>query len=92
MACIFGSPQQWAMLKHYMGRHFQRIATYEKVFNTTIKRDGSVEDYAAKGEIPELDQFWLDIAMGDSFTPPILIDPAKWVHPLGAFGESAGPS
>jgi 3'-phosphoadenosine 5'-phosphosulfate sulfotransferase (PAPS reductase)/FAD synthetase len=92
MACIFGSPQQWAMLKHYMGRHFKRISNYETAFNTTIKRDGSIEDYAAKGEVPELDQFWLDIAMGDSFTPPILIDPAKWVHPLGAFGESAGPS
>lgn len=29
MACIFGSPQQWAMLKTYMPGHFRVIADYE---------------------------------------------------------------
>ena len=92
MACIFGSPQQWAMLKHYMPRHFIRIANYETEFNTTIKRGATVEQIAAKGVAPELDQFWLDIAMSNDFSAPILIDPAKWTHPLGAFGESSGPT
>jgi 3'-phosphoadenosine 5'-phosphosulfate sulfotransferase (PAPS reductase)/FAD synthetase len=92
MACIFGSAQQWAMLKRYMPRHFTRIANYETVFNTTIKRGATVEQIAAKGVAPELDQFWLDIAMSDDFSAPILIDPAKWTHPLGAFGESSGPT
>jgi 3'-phosphoadenosine 5'-phosphosulfate sulfotransferase (PAPS reductase)/FAD synthetase len=92
MACIFGSAQQWAMLKKYMPRHFIRIANYETEFNTTIKRGATVEQIAAKGIAPELDQFWLDIAMGDNFSAPMLIDPAKWTHPLGAFGESSGPT
>jgi 3'-phosphoadenosine 5'-phosphosulfate sulfotransferase (PAPS reductase)/FAD synthetase len=92
MACIFGSPQQWAMLKTYMPRHFRRIADYEADFGTTIKRGANVEQYAAKGTAPELDQFWLDIAMGNDFSAPVLIDPVVWVHPLGAFGESSGPT
>ena len=92
MACIFGSAQQWAMLKHYMPRHFIQIANYETEFGVTIKRGASVEDVAAKGVIPELDPFWHAIAMGDDFSAPILIDPAKWTHPLGAFGESSGPT
>lgn len=92
MACIFGSPQQWAMLKRYMPRHFIRIANYETDFNTTIKRGATVEQIAAKGVAPELDQFWLDIAMGNTFDAPMLIAPEKWQYPLGAFGESAGPT
>lgn len=92
MACIFGSPQQWAMLKAYMPRHFGRIADYEQEFGTTIKRGATVEQTASKGVVPELDPFWLEVAMSDSFTPPVLVDPATWQYPLGAFGESSGPT
>jgi len=92
MACIFGSPQQWAMLKHYMPAHFARISAYEKQFGVTIKRDASIEEIAAKGQIPALDPYWLEIALGTTFTPAILIDPAQWTLPLGAFGESSGPT
>jgi 3'-phosphoadenosine 5'-phosphosulfate sulfotransferase (PAPS reductase)/FAD synthetase len=92
MACIFGSPQQWAMLKTYMPRHFNRIANYETEFGTTIKRGATVEQIAAKGIAPELDSHWLGIAMSKRFTAPVLIDPAIWTLPLGAFGESAGPT
>lgn len=92
MACIFGSPQQWAMLKTYMPRHFRRIADYEADFGTTIKRGANVEQFAAKGTAPELDPYWLDIAMGNDFSAPVLIAPASWTLPLGAFGETAGPT
>ena len=92
MACIFGSPQQWAMLKTYMPRHFRRIADYETDFGTTIKRGASIEQIAAKGIAPDLDPYWLDIAMGNDFSAPVLIDPAVWTLPLGAFGETAGPT
>lgn len=92
MACIFGSPQQWAMLKAFMPVHFTRIANYEREFGVTIKRGASVDDVAAKGIVPELDPFWLEVAMGEDFTPPILLDPATWAYPLGAFGESSGPT
>lgn len=92
MACIFGNAKQWAMLQHYMPSHFNAISDYEERFGVTIKRGSSVKEIAAKGVVPELDQFWLEIAMGEIFTPPILIDPAKWTYPLGAFGESSGPT
>jgi len=92
MACIFGSPQQWAMLKTYMPRHFRSIADYETEFGTTIKRGASVDQVAAKGTAPELDPHWLAIAMGTEFAPPIRLDPAAWALPLGAFGESGGPT
>lgn len=93
MACIFGSPKQWAMLKHYMPRQFIKIANYETQFNTTIKRGASVEDTAAKGVVPELDPYWLEIAMGKVFTPAmILSQDIDWTYPPGAFGESSGPT
>ena len=92
MTCIFGSPMQWAMTKKYMPVHFQRIADYEKEFGVTIKRDGTVEQIAARGTAPELDEHWLGIALSKRFTAPMLIDPAVWVLPLGAFGESSGPT
>ncbi|MYM92649.1 phosphoadenosine phosphosulfate reductase family protein [Duganella vulcania] len=92
MACIFGSPKQWAMLKHYMPTHFKSISDYETLFNTTIKRGASVVQTAAKGVVPELDRFWLEVAMGETFTPQILLNPATWSYPLGAFGESSGPT
>ncbi|MFY2597402.1 phosphoadenosine phosphosulfate reductase [Achromobacter xylosoxidans] len=92
MACIFGSPQQWAMLKHYMPKHFRKISDYEQQFGVTIKRGATIEEIAAKGVIPELDRDWLEIAMGTSFTLPILLDPATWALPIGAFGETSGPT
>lgn len=92
MACIFGSAQQWAMLKHYMPKHFQKISAYEQQFGVTIKRDGSIEELAAKGVIPDLDPTWLAIAMSTIFSTPILLDPAQWKLPLGAFGETSGPT
>jgi 3'-phosphoadenosine 5'-phosphosulfate sulfotransferase (PAPS reductase)/FAD synthetase len=92
MACIFGNADQWAMLKKYMPDVFREISDYEVEFGVTIKRDGSIEEYAAKGVAPDLDAFWVDIATGETFNAPVLIDPAKWELPLGAFGESAGPT
>ena len=92
MACIFGSPKQWAMLKTFMPEHFVRIASYEAAFGHTIKHGGTVEDTAKKGIVPELDAFWLNMAMSIEFTAPIRIDPSTWVHPPGAFGESSGPT
>lgn len=92
MACIFGSPQQWAMLREHMPRHFRVIADYEAEFGTTIKRGVSIEQFAAKGLAPDLDQHWLGIAMSKRFTAPMRLDPAVWTLPLGAFGESAGPT
>lgn len=92
MACIFGSPQQWAMLQKYMPDNFMLIADYERAFGVTIKRGATVAQIAAKGVAPDLDPHWLAIAMSQEFSPPVRIDPANWVLPLGAFGESAGPT
>lgn len=92
MACIFGSPQQWAMLRHYMPQHFAKIADYEVQFGVTIKRGMSVNQVADKGLVPQLDEFWLTMALSTEFTEPILLDPATWTLPIGAFGESSGPT
>jgi hypothetical protein len=55
MACIFGSPLQLAMLKVHMPRHFHRIANYQAECGTTIKRGANIEQFAAKGTVPELE-------------------------------------
>lgn len=92
MACIFGSAKQWAMLKRYAHEQFQKIVNYETEFGTTIKRGASVEQTAAKADAPDLDQYWLKLAMGEEFTHSVLIDPVDWTFPPGAFGESSGPT
>lgn len=92
MACIFGSPMQWAMLRRYMPNQFGVIAAYEKQFGVTIRRDGSINAAADRGVIPELDMAMLAIALGTVFTLPILLAPSDWKLPAGAFGESCGPT
>jgi DNA sulfur modification protein DndC len=80
------------MLQKYMPDNFRLIADYEHAFGVTIKRGATVAQIAAKGVAPDLDPHWLAIAMNQEFSPPVRIAPANWVLPLGAFGESAGPT
>lgn len=91
IACIFGSPNQWASVKHVAPGQFNRIASYEKSFNHTINRKYSVLEQVAKGTPytnmnPEL----ISIGLNTTYTDDIFTD--NWTLPAGAFGESVGPT
>ena len=95
MACIFGSANQWATIRAFAPAVFERIAAYEREFGFTIQRKRSVVELADEGKpFPAAaanTQLFAE-AMDPDWDGPIRVDPADWVMPAGAFGDSAGPS
>lgn len=95
LSCIFGSASQWATIAAVMPARFELVANKEAGCGVTIQRKLSVRELAVMGTPypaalaqPEL----VAMAMGRHYTDPVLVDPAAWVLPAGAFGESAGPT
>jgi len=90
MNCIFGSRHQWATTKRYAPAHFAQISAHEKAFGMTIHRQKSVEELAAEGTPYAGAEQWMPLAMSEHFGEPIVME--QWTMPLGAFGESCGPT
>lgn len=91
IACIFGSPNQWASVKKVSPSQFEKIASYEKEFGFTIHRKKTVSEREGAGTsykaiTPEL----IEAGMSRDYTAPIFIN--DWKLPAGAYGESNGPS
>lgn len=92
MCCIFGSPNQWALLRQHMRPRFDRIAAYESDFGVTIRKGATVDQVADKGQTWTPDKAWLNQAMGEQFDYPIVLSQSDWQLPAGAFGETGGPT
>lgn len=93
MTCIFGSPNQWATIEKIAPAKFERIAQYEEEFGCTIHRTLSVRQQAAKGTPYAVTPELVDLAMSTTYPKELLLTkPGEWKYPLGAFGESAGPT
>ncbi len=90
MKCIFGSPAQWATIKLIDPSGFRVIGDYEREFGVTIHRSLSVDQQAALGVPYAVRAEDVAAAMATEYLEPILVD--DWKLPLGAFGESCGPS
>lgn len=91
MSCIFGSPNQWASVRHIAPDRFKQISDYEKLFEYTINRKHSVETLADRGKPYEaISRELIESAMSSSFCEPVLVE--DWILPAGAFGESVGPT
>ncbi len=88
--CIFGSNNQWATVKVMAGEQFTKIASYELNFGFTIGRSESVEQRAAKGVPYVFDQDMAAIGNGLEYTLPIIMQ--NWILPMGAYGDSCGPT
>ena len=96
LSCIFASCSQWATVRQIAPEKFARIADYERRFGRTVHRKKSVGQLADEGTIypeareqPDL----VAVAMSHEWIGgPVQVDPADWVLPAGAFGESAGPT
>lgn len=88
--CVFSSKDHWATLRIAMPARFERIAQYEREFGYTIHRNHSVVELADMGTPFPLDPFWLKVATSKVFTLPIFTD--NWTLPIGAYGDSCGPT
>lgn len=93
LTCIFGSPSQWATIRHVFPERFRAVADHEAEFGVTIRRGMTLDQladrgtpYAAAIAQPELVAF----ASQGAWTGPITT--ADWTMPAGAFAEAAGPS
>lgn len=94
MACIFGSPNQWATILHVFKDRFEAIEAAEVATGLTIRRSETIRETAAKGkpypaalDRPDL----IELAKSDAWNVAIRVDPSDWKMPAGAFGENAGP-
>ncbi|TBW57464.1 phosphoadenosine phosphosulfate reductase [Marinobacter halodurans] len=93
MRCIFGSKNQWASIQLIDEEGFEAVANYEEEFNCTIHRTMSVREQASAGKpYNAITNELAALAMNTEYNAPILIDPADWELPAGAFGEDAGPT
>jgi len=95
LACIFGLADQWASVRKIAPAFFDRIACYEMEFGRTIHQGWTVNQLADKGKpYPACDDAELvNLAMHKAYPASgILIDPAKWEMPCGAFKHCGGPS
>lgn len=93
MNCIFMSHNQAATIHAHAPDRLNKLASYEKAFGCTIHRTLSVLERAAKGTpyeaaTPEA----MNACLSEDNDSPVLVPPAQWNMPSGAFGESCGPT
>jgi uncharacterized protein (DUF2461 family) len=69
---------------------FKAIADYERTFKVTIHRSETVMQRAQKGVPYVTNTYWVEIA--NSKVLSISVRMTEWVMPLGAHGESCGPT
>jgi 3'-phosphoadenosine 5'-phosphosulfate sulfotransferase (PAPS reductase)/FAD synthetase len=92
LACIFGSPNQWASVRKVAPLNFKRIADYEQDFDVTIHRTLTVGQLADKGKAYEMRPDMIQLAMSETYPEDLILVPeGTWRLPPGAFGESNGP-
>lgn len=94
LACIFGSPNQWATILHVFRERFEAIEAKEIEFGMTIRRSETIRQAAAKGTPyaaalanPDL----VALANSHEWVGPIWVSPDQWKLPAGAYGENVGP-
>lgn len=86
--CIFAR-EPLASVKQIAPKHFEHLASLEEEFGWTIHRDKSVRQLADEGKVFPMDPEIVSLALGESYTIPIIMD--EWKLPPGAFGINSGP-
>lgn len=91
--CIFASDDQWATMAAHDPDGIKAISGYELKFGRTIHRKLSVRERIARGTPYEsATPALMAAALSTTFAGPILIDPAAWQMPAGAFKGHSGPT
>lgn len=91
--CIFGSPDQWATVRHIFPAAFRRVQVREAASGKTIHRSLDIEQLADRGTpFPAATLHPDELAQAEdtAWRLPIIAQP--WSLPAGAFGDGAGPS
>jgi 3'-phosphoadenosine 5'-phosphosulfate sulfotransferase (PAPS reductase)/FAD synthetase len=92
LSCIFGSKDQWATVRFIAPERFERIAHYEQEFKSTIHRKLSVRQQADLGSHYDADPEMIKLGMGTRYSAADIFTNGAWEYPLGAFGETNGPT
>lgn len=95
--CIFGGADQFATGAALSPAQGEKLAGYEERFGVTIKRDRdqSVRRLIAAGVPYKGIERFPDIAgqaVSEEYTLPIFFSEGEWFLPLGAYGNSGGPT
>lgn len=88
--CIFGSANQLAIQRAIAPKEFKTIVDYETQFGVTVKRKGNYDDNADKGIVNIFDWDAVKSALSTEWNEPIFLK--DWQMPVGAFGDSSGPT
>lgn len=91
--CIFGNPNQMASAYVLSPGRAAKIYDYETLFGKTIKRNIDFASHIYKGQVYEGILRYPHFAMqavSFKYTFPIFTN--HWQLPLGAYGESTGPT
>ena len=94
-ACIFGNGDQWASLRRIAPKQFNAVAKYEADFGLTIHRTKTITEQADKGTPYETtgDTGTALSSQEQSYRRDIILpEHEQWVLPVGAFGDSCGPT
>jgi 3'-phosphoadenosine 5'-phosphosulfate sulfotransferase (PAPS reductase)/FAD synthetase len=95
LACIFGSPNQWATILHIFKERFLQIEAYETKFGVTIRRSETIRKAASRGKVYEAalnNPALVELAQSEEWFGPIIVSSSEWVLPAGASGEKVGPT
>ena len=93
MSCIFGNANQWASVRAVAPERFEEIARYEEEFETTIQRSLSIRQLADRGTpYAGVEPDLVDLAMSETYEGLVQVPQEHWTQPLGAFGDSTGPT
>jgi 3'-phosphoadenosine 5'-phosphosulfate sulfotransferase (PAPS reductase)/FAD synthetase len=90
--CVFMSVDQAATLRHIMPERFAALASLERQFGCTMKRECDLNQYADRGTVYTATLARPDLvarALDHQWHGPVVT--SRWRMPAGAFGESAGP-
>lgn len=93
MFCIFGNANQFASAYLIGPEQGDKVISYEKQFDVTIKRNMSLTDLMALGTpYPSITKELSDQAMASTYDLQIIMpETESWLLPAGAYGESCGP-
>ncbi len=92
MPCIFGNADQWATVKALDPERFDKLASYEVRFGKTIKRKVGLRVLVEQGTAYDMQPETMKLSMSREYNQPVVDLTRRWALPLGAFGDSCGPS
>lgn len=87
--CIFGSDNQWSSVAKISPSCIKTISGYEQEFGLTIHRTMGVSERVERGAPYQINGY-VSVALSKEYKESTIIK--DWQLPVGAFGDSCGPT